>query len=133
MTITCCANSSTLRKALNSEAELPDPIQRPFNVLHRAFDIVQLVQPEQPNAECLEICRFVALQRNPGGGLQTKVGFDITSSGVILNPRIIKSSGNRDVDEAVLDAFRRVKSIGPTPNGKSETDWTLIFNVQDEN
>ena len=68
----------------------------------------------------------------PGGGLQTKVIFDITSNGVILNPRIIKSSGNREVDEAVLDAFRRVKSIGPTPTGKSETDWTLIFNVQDE-
>jgi colicin import membrane protein len=58
--------------------------------------------------------------------LEAKVTFDITAGGSILNPRISKSSGNRDFDESVLEAFRRVKSIGPTPNGKADT-WTVTF------
>ncbi|MBI2515511.1 MAG: TonB family protein [Opitutae bacterium] len=63
--------------------------------------------------------------------LVTQVTFDITASGSILNPRITKSSGNREFDESVLDAFRRVKTIGDVPTGKSET-WTLKFRMRDE-
>jgi TonB family protein len=62
--------------------------------------------------------------------MEAKVTFDITSSGSILNPRISKSSGDRAFDESVIEAFRRVKSIGPTPNGKSET-WTVTFRMKD--
>lgn len=62
--------------------------------------------------------------------MEAKVTFDITASGSILNPRISKSSGDRTFDESVLEAFRRVKSIGPTPNGKSDT-WTVTFRMKD--
>jgi TonB family protein len=63
--------------------------------------------------------------------LEARVTFDITASGAILNPRIAKSSGNREFDESVLEAFRRVKSIGPTPNGKADT-WTVTFRMKEE-
>lgn len=62
--------------------------------------------------------------------LETRVTFDITASGVILNPQIAKSSGNAEFDQSVLEAFRRVRSIGPTPNGKAET-WTIRFRMKD--
>lgn len=63
--------------------------------------------------------------------LETKVTFDITASGAILNPKISKSSGNREFDESVLDAFRRMRSIGPTPNRRPDT-WTVTFKMRDE-
>jgi TonB family protein len=63
--------------------------------------------------------------------LETKVTFDITAGGSILNPRISKSSGNREFDESVLQAFRKVRSIGPTPTGKADT-WTVGFKMKDE-
>jgi len=63
--------------------------------------------------------------------LQAKVTFDITASGAILNPRISKTSGNRDFDESVLDAFRRMRSIGPTPTRRPDT-WTVTFRMRDE-
>ena len=62
--------------------------------------------------------------------LECKVTFDITASGAILNPRITRSSGNRDFDESVLDAFRNMKSIGPTPNRRADT-WTVTFRMRD--
>lgn len=63
--------------------------------------------------------------------LETRVTFDITASGAILNPRISKTSGNRDFDESVLDAFRRMRSIGPTPTRRPDT-WTVTFRMRDE-
>jgi TonB family protein len=63
--------------------------------------------------------------------LEAKVTFDITASGAILNPRISKSSGNRAFDESVLDAFRRMRSIGPTPTRRPDT-WTVTFRMNDE-
>lgn len=63
--------------------------------------------------------------------LETKVTFDITASGAILSPRISKSSGNREFDESVLDAFRRVRSIGPTPTRRPDT-WTVTFRMREE-
>lgn len=63
--------------------------------------------------------------------LSAKVTFDITASGAILSPRISKTSGNREFDEAVLDAFRRVRSIGPTPTHRPDT-WTVTFQMKDE-
>jgi TonB family protein len=63
--------------------------------------------------------------------LETKVTFDITASGAILNPRISKSSGDKAFDESVLEAFLRMRSIGPTPNRRSDT-WTVTFKMRDE-
>ena len=63
--------------------------------------------------------------------LEAKVTFDITASGAIMNPRISKSSGDKAFDESVLDAFLRMRSIGPTPNRRSDT-WTVTFRMRDE-
>ena len=63
--------------------------------------------------------------------LEAKVTFDITAAGAILYPRISKSSGDRAFDQSVIEAFRRVKSIGPTPNGKPDTSVTLTFRMKD--
>jgi TonB family protein len=63
--------------------------------------------------------------------LSVKISFDVTASGAIMNPRIAKSSGNRDFDAAVLDAFRRANSIGPTPDRRPHS-WTITFQMKDE-
>ncbi|MBI3885088.1 MAG: TonB family protein, partial [Opitutae bacterium] len=47
--------------------------------------------------------------------LVVKVTFDIAANGRISNPRVERSSGNREFDESALEAFRNVASIGPTP------------------
>lgn len=64
--------------------------------------------------------------------LEARVTFDITAGGFIRNPRISRSSGDRAFDDSVLEAFRRVPPIGPTPNGKPDT-WTVTFRMKDEN
>ena len=68
----------------------------------------------------------------PGVGdqLEAKVTFDIAANGTISNPRIAHSSGNREFDESVLEAFRRAHSIGPTPNGTADT-WTVTFRMKE--
>ncbi len=63
--------------------------------------------------------------------LETKVTFDITASGAILNPRISKSSGDKTFDDSVLEAFLRMRSIGPTPDHRSAT-WSVTFKMRDE-
>jgi colicin import membrane protein len=63
--------------------------------------------------------------------LECRVTFDITASGAILNARITRSSGNREFDESVLEAFRRMRSIGPTPNRRPDT-WTVNFRMRDD-
>lgn len=63
--------------------------------------------------------------------LVVKVTFDIAANGRISNPRIERSSGNREFDESALEAFRKVASIGPTPDGKSDT-WSVDFKMKDE-
>jgi len=62
--------------------------------------------------------------------LAALVTFDIAADGTISSPRIARSSGNRDFDEAVLAAFRKIRPIGPTPNGKGDT-WTVTFRMKD--
>jgi TonB family protein len=63
--------------------------------------------------------------------LETRVTFDITASGAILNPRITRSSGDKAFDQSVLDAFLRMRSIGPTPNRRPDT-WTVTFKMRDD-
>ena len=62
--------------------------------------------------------------------LEARVTFEISADGTISNPRIARSSGNRDFDDSVLAAFRKVRPIGPTPNGKGDT-WTVTFRMKD--
>lgn len=63
--------------------------------------------------------------------LETYVTFDVTASGAILNPRISKSSGNREFDQSVLEAFRKMRSIGPTPTRRPYS-WGLTFKMRDD-
>lgn len=63
--------------------------------------------------------------------LEARVTFDITASGAIMNPRITKSSGDPAFDQSVLEAFLRVRSIGPTPNRRPDT-WTVTFRMRDD-
>ena len=62
--------------------------------------------------------------------LETKVTFDIAADGTITNPRVAKSSGNREFDASVIAAFRNVRPIGPTPNNKGDT-WTVTFRMRE--
>ncbi len=62
---------------------------------------------------------------------EARVNFAITASGAIIDPRISKSSGDKAFDESVLEAFRRVRSIGPTPNRKPDT-WTVTFRMRED-
>ncbi len=63
--------------------------------------------------------------------LETRVTFDITAGGAILNPRISKSSGDKAFDDSVLEAFLRMRSIGPTPDHRSAT-WSVTFKMRDD-
>ncbi len=63
--------------------------------------------------------------------LEAKVTFDITASGAILNPRISKTSGDKAFDASVLEAFLRMRSIGPTPDHRSAT-WSVTFRMRDD-
>ncbi len=49
------------------------------------------------------------------------VEFYLAADGSISRVRIVKSSGNSDVDAAALEAFKRTRSIGPPPSGRGET------------
>ncbi len=75
----------------------------------------------------------LAHEKPPGlsDQLEAQVTFSIAANGDISNVRITRSSGDRDFDQSALDAFRRARSIGPTPNRKADT-WTIRFRVRDE-
>jgi colicin import membrane protein len=63
-----------------------------------------------------------ALDKPAGVGdtLVTTVEFRIAADGTISGVRIVKPSGSREFDDAVRAAFRRVGSIGPRPDHKTE-------------
>lgn len=63
--------------------------------------------------------------------LETQVTFNIAANGDISNVRVTRSSGDAEFDRSVVEAFRRVGSIGPTPNRKADV-WTMRFRVMDE-
>ena len=63
--------------------------------------------------------------------LSVRVEFMLAVDGSISQVRIVRSSGNRDFDQSVLDAFKRVPPIGPRPDGRSEP-LTLEFKTRDE-
>lgn len=63
--------------------------------------------------------------------LSADVEFFIAADGTISRVRIERSSGNAAFDQSCIDAFRRVGSVGPKPDGKSAT-WVLTFRMKDE-
>ncbi len=53
--------------------------------------------------------------------LVAKVSFYLAADGSISAVKIVKSSGSTDYDDSVIDAFRKVRSIGAVPGAKSGT------------
>ena len=63
--------------------------------------------------------------------LSVQVEFMLAVDGSISQVHIVRSSGNKDFDQSVLDAFKRVRPIGTRPDGRSEA-ITLEFNTRDD-
>jgi len=63
--------------------------------------------------------------------LSVRVEFMLAVDGSISQVHVVRSSGNRDFDQSVLEAFKRVRSIGTRPDGRSEP-ITLEFNTRDD-
>lgn len=74
-----------------------------------------------------------AHQKPPGLSdlLHTRVQFRIAADGTLSAVKVIRSSGSPDFDRSVLEAFARVRSIGPTPDGKSDV-WEVTFRMREE-
>jgi colicin import membrane protein len=54
----------------------------------------------------------------------------IGADGTIANVHIDRSSGNAAFDQSCIEAFMRMGTIGPTPDGKSGT-WNIKFHMVD--
>jgi TonB family protein len=73
------------------------------------------------------------LEKPPGLSdlLSADVEFLIAADGTISRIHIVRSSGNAAFDESCIDAFRRMGSVGPKPDGKSVT-WVMGFKMKDD-
>lgn len=73
------------------------------------------------------------LEKPPGLSdlLSADVEFLVAADGTLTQVRISRSSGNAGFDQACVEAFNRVGSIGPKPDGKSAT-WGMRFRMKDE-
>lgn len=65
------------------------------------------------------------------GGMVTMVEFHCAASGVISNIRVVRSSGSAEFDTSVVEAIRRVKSVGARPDGVSEV-ISLQFDADED-
>jgi colicin import membrane protein len=63
--------------------------------------------------------------------LSVRVEFMLAVDGSISQVHVVRTSGNKEFDQSVLDAFKRVRPIGTRPDGRSEA-ITLEFNTRDE-
>jgi len=63
--------------------------------------------------------------------LYADVEFLIAADGTISRVQIVRSSGNIDFDLSCLEAFKRMGSVGPKPDGKSDT-WVLRFRMKED-
>jgi colicin import membrane protein len=54
----------------------------------------------------------------------------IGADGTISNVHVDRSSGNAAFDQSCIEAFMRMGTIGPTPDGKSGT-WNIKFHMVD--
>ena len=72
-------------------------------------------------------------QKPPGLSdlLAADIEFFIAADGTISQVHVSRSSGNADFDQSCVEAFRQVGSVGPKPDGKSDT-WVLTFRMKDE-
>jgi colicin import membrane protein len=68
----------------------------------------------------------------PGGLsdlLNAEVSFTVAANGAISGVRIVRSSGNAEFDQSVLEAFGRVR-MPARPDGKSDVK-TLTFRIKE--
>jgi colicin import membrane protein len=66
-----------------------------------------------------------------GDHLSVTVSFTLSATGAMTNVRVTQSSGSAEFDQSALAAFRAVRSIGPRPDGKTDTR-TAVFKMSDE-
>lgn len=73
-----------------------------------------------------------ALDRPPGlaDSLVAVAEFRIAANGMMSEVRIKRSSGSKEFDDAVLEAFARVRSVGPRPDRRSEV-VSLSFRMRE--
>ena len=63
--------------------------------------------------------------------LSVKVGFYVAANGAISNVRILRSSGNAELDQAALDVVHHTASIGVRPDKRGDDNQTE-FSMKDE-
>jgi len=63
--------------------------------------------------------------------LKAEVKFNIAADGALSSVKIVRSSGSTEFDQSVLRAFKKVRTIGRTPTGKSYV-WTVTFRMREE-
>lgn len=63
--------------------------------------------------------------------LRAKVSFYVAQDGTLSSVRVVTSSGDTAFDRSVIEAFRKVRSIGPVPGGKAYT-WEITFRMTEE-
>lgn len=75
-----------------------------------------------------------ALDKPPGLSdlLQVTIEFDVSGNGTLSGVRVVRSSGNREFDQAALDAFAAVRSIGATPTGKGAYNRQVTFRMHED-
>ncbi len=64
--------------------------------------------------------------------LVARVEFFVAADGSISHVRIAKASGNSEFDRSVIEACERTRSIGPRPDGRSETVQMAFKMREDE-
>jgi len=91
-------------------------------------------------AEANQLDRYVALilQRirealmNAGlsDQLEVRVEFRVSAGGAISSVRIVNGSGSREFDDAVANAFRNIRPIGPPPTNRAEA-FSVVVRMRD--
>jgi TonB family protein len=63
--------------------------------------------------------------------LSADVEFLLAADGTISRVQIVRSSGNTDFDLSCIEAFKRVGSVGPRPDDKTDTK-VLMFRMKED-
>lgn len=63
--------------------------------------------------------------------LKARVEFFLAADGSISHVRILNSSGNHEFDRSAIEAVERTASIGPRPDGRSDTQ-TVLYHLQSD-
>jgi colicin import membrane protein len=63
--------------------------------------------------------------------LEARVEFMLAADGTISHIRVIKSSGNSEFDASAIEAVSQTHSIGPRPDGRSDTR-TMLYKLHNE-